>query len=550
MEKTAQASITKNANGLELSILNIDSISITHHIRNDYGDMDDLLKSMQKDGMQDPLLVNEIEPGKYVIIDGVRRITAATDMGWKQIPCLIKKGIPEADAAHLSWVKNHERKSLSPIEEARHLLRMKEEFNFTNEELYVKGYGSSARICQTLKLLGLAKPVQAMIDKKELTKEHGIHLSNLSTAKEQERMAKKVEDFNWSAKQTGLKVSRYLKKDNKIKRKLPVSIIPDGDVPGVYFKDSSDMSELPDESVQLIVTSPNYHVGMEFEKGYSYDEHWENIKLVMAETARVLVPGGIMAVNVGNINNFKGAKGNNKFTQIQLVGHKYQSILRSHGLYLTDQIAWIKSDYANGPDASKGLSEDTPHTGYRMVDNHDPVYIYRKKGNREVPSAEIALKSIITKAEWSRWGSGVWKISRKWKMEGHPSIWPDELPERLIKLYSYEGDTVLDPFLGSGTTIRVARELGREGIGYERLPQYKEVIMRTLGGKEKAPAPAKTMTESIKQILDTPKHGKDELVEKQSISSKLISKKTADGAHFFGRLSSETAEYAETAMPV
>jgi hypothetical protein len=84
----------------------------------------------------------------------------------------------------------------------------------------------------------------------------------------------------------------------------------------------------------------------------------------------------------------------------------------------------------------------------------------------------------------------VWEINTVKKMEGHPCIWPDELPHRLIKMFSYEGDTVLDPFLGSGTTVKVARELNRDGIGYERELQYKPVIMEKLGISTAAEAAA------------------------------------------------------------
>jgi hypothetical protein len=79
-------------------------------------------------------------------------------------------------------------------------------------------------------------------------------------------------------------------------------------------------------------------------------------------------------------------------------------------------------------------------------------------------------------------------------MEGHPCIWPDELAHRLIRMFTYEGDTVLDPWLGSGTTVKVAKELNRDGIGYEKLPQYKAVIMKRLGVEPETPAEAATET--------------------------------------------------------
>jgi DNA modification methylase len=132
-------------------------------------------------------------------------------------------------------------------------------------------------------------------------------------------------------------------------------------------------------------------------------------------------------------------------------------------------------------DVSKLLNDKTPHTGYRILISHDPIYIFRKKGEREIPSEEVVLNSRITKEEWGRWASGIWMISQVHEMKGHPAIYPDELVYRLVRMFSYEGDLVLDPFLGSGTTVKVARELNRDAIGYERELQYKPVIAKKLG---------------------------------------------------------------------
>jgi DNA modification methylase len=220
---------------------------------------------------------------------------------------------------------------------------------------------------------------------------------------------------------------------------------------------------------------------MEYEKGISYADHWENMQEVMAEAGRVLVPGGIMALNVDDLHKFKGANGNNKYTQIQLVGHKYQSFLRKQQVYLTDLIVWVKRTNAQSRDASKTWSEKISHTGYRIHLCHEPIYIFRKKGEREIPAEDVALNSFITKEQWNVWASGIWMINHVRKTEGHPAVFPDELVARLVRMFSYEGDMVLDPFLGSGTTVKVARELNREAIGYERERQYKAVIANKLG---------------------------------------------------------------------
>jgi site-specific DNA-methyltransferase (adenine-specific) len=317
-----------------------------------------------------------------------------------------------------------------------------------------------------------------------------------------ERMAKRVIELDLSAKRTETQVGSYLAKGKKKEPKAVVPV-PESDIPGVYIKDAKDMSELPDKSVHLVVTSPPYYVGMEFEKGMTYAEHWENINAVMDECARKLAPGGIMALNVGDIHNFRGVKGKNDFTQIQLVGHKYQGFLRKHQIHLTDLIVWVKSGNAFGREIFKAFSEKTPHTGYRIIINHDPVYIFRKKGERETPAEDVVLRSRLSKAEWSAWAAGIWKIERERKAEGHPSIYPEELVSRLVKMFSYEGDTVLDPFLGSGTTVKVARELNRTAFGYEREAQYKAVIMQKLGiaPGEIQKQPAEGMTKYAEKAL-------------------------------------------------
>ena len=463
----------------ELKEVGLEQLEVQYHPRKDPGDIEKLQGSIKRDGLLEPLLVYEIGEGRYAIIDGCRRFKAVQELGWKSVLCLIKKGIEPAEAAHLSYVRNTEREGFNPIEIAYHLKAMRDTFGFTLRDLELKGYGTPPSIANRIKLLDLPEKVQVQIRNGELTCAHGLAILKLPNKNEMERMAKRVLDLDLSAKRTDMQVESYLAKGKKKTKAL--AAVPETDIPGVYIKDARDMSELPDKSVHLVVSSPPYYVGMEFEKGMTYAEHWENINAVMDECARVLVPGGIMALNVGDIHNFRGVKGNNDFTQIQLVGHKYQGFLRKHQIYLTDLIAWVKSANAFGREIFKAFSEKTPHTGYRIIINHDPVYIFRKKGEREIPAEDVTLRSRLSKAEWSAWAAGVWKIDRVRKSEGHPAIFPDELVQRLVRMFSYEGDTVLDPFLGSGTTVKVARELNREAFGYEREPQYRAVIMQKLG---------------------------------------------------------------------
>jgi ParB/RepB/Spo0J family partition protein len=477
---------------MKLETLPISSLVIQYHPRNMLGDFESLQGSIKRDGLQEPLLVNEVAENQYTVIDGVRRLAAVQEFGWKSVPCLIKKGMDASDAAHLSYVKNTERNSLNPIEIARHLKAMMDDFGYTQSELELKGYGSKAKTSGLTALLELPESVQTQIQEGELTAAHGRTLVKLKTKEEQERMAKQIIDGDMTAKRAEIRIDRYLKKGKRkpAETKQPM---PTQDIPGVYIKDSRDMNELPNKSVHMVLSSPPYNVGMEFEKGIPYDEHLDMVKDVLKECARVLVPGGIIALNVDDILNFKGRKGKNDFTQIQPMGHIYQSYLRKDNILLTDMIIWKKSMawYSNQHIA---YSDKLVHNKYRMLHNFEPVYIFRKKGERQLPPEDVILRSKLTKEEYIAWVPSVWDIDTVHKMEGHPCIWPDELAHRLIRMFTYEGDTVLDPWLGSGTTVKVAKELNRDGIGYEKLPQYKAVIMKRLGVEPETPAEAATET--------------------------------------------------------
>lgn len=244
------------------------------------------------------------------------------------------------------------------------------------------------------------------------------------------------------------------------------------------------MSELPDNSVALIFTSPPYFAGMEYEQGYSIDDHWDNIEAVMAECARVIMPGGTIALNLNDILNFKGKKGTNKKAHLELTGHFYQKFLKKHGVILENQIVWSKGPDAFSTDRSRAYGKDTKHGEYKIINRHEFIYIFRKDGERKIPSERANLESFLTKEDWAKYIPSVWEIRQVWKSEGHPNVFPDELPLRVIKMFSFVGETVLDPFLGSGSTVKIAKELGRDAVGYERDLRYKETIMEKLLDKK------------------------------------------------------------------
>ena len=492
----------KEVAGMNVQIIDVNSIEVKYHPRKNLGDIEKLQNSIKRDGLQEPLLVYEAGENRYAVIDGCRRLTAIREFGWLTVPCIIKKDTGAAEAAHLSYVKNTERRGFDPIEIALHMKAMRDEFGYSLRDLELKGYGTPPSISNKIKLLDLPEPVQKQIQEHRLTAAHGIHLVKLPSKKEQDRMAKRIIDHDLTAKRAERQIDKYLAKGKKKDERAKVHV-PSTDIPGVYIKDSRNMSELPDKSVHMIMSSPPYNIGMEFEKGVSFDEHLEMVRDVLKECARVLVPGGIIALNVADINNFKGRKGKNDHVQIELMGHKYQSYLRKYQIFLTDAIIWQKPTAWRKKRHMSSYTETTAHTSYRIVDNFEPIYIFHKKGAREVPSEDVVLRSRLTKEQWIAWVPAVWQIDAVRNQQEHPCVYPDELCHRLIKMFSYEGDTVLDPWLGSGTTVKVARELNREGIGYEKEPQYKAVIMKKLGiAPEKADGQFLTnmMTKNIAEM--------------------------------------------------
>lgn len=466
--------------------------------RQDYGDIESLKQSLKNNGLQEHLTAVLGDDGLFHLLSGTRRLHAMILNGDKVIPSFIIEGtMGQEEIDHRRFIIKYEQKALTPIEIATYFARLKRQ-GYSLRDIEIKYGVSPATISNYLKLLNLTKSVHDLVATGRLSFSKGVEISKLVNPKHQERMAKQAIDFGWSAKKTGLKVDRFLRKERQIP--LVKIMAPKGEIPGVFIKDSRDMSEIESGAVHLIITSPSYYIGMEFEKGYSEEEHWENIRAVIEEMVRVTCPGGYIIINVGDMHNYKGPKGNNGFSQIKLVGHIYQKFLRKYGIYLKDIIIWCKATHAFSRDVSKAWSENTPHTGYGIHINHDYIYVFQKKGERELPSEDIILRSRITKEEWVQWATSVWMIDRVRRMEGHPAMFPEELVRRLVRMYSYEGDVVLDPFLGSGTTVKVARELGRQAYGYERLEQYKEVIMKKLGIE---PAPETySMVDYGKQSLD------------------------------------------------
>ncbi len=247
--------------------------------------------------------------------------------------------------------------------------------------------------------------------------------------------------------------------------------------------DSRDMSRLHDESVQLIITSPPYwqlkDYGEENQIGFhqSYEEYINNLNIVWAECFRVLQEGCRMCVNIGDQFARSVYYGRYKVIPIRTEIIKF---CESLGMDYMGAIIWQKNTTMNttGGGAVMG-SFPYPRNGILKMD-YEFILIFKKLGKAPLVSHEIKKASEMTKDEWNTFFSSHWNFGGA-RQNQHMAVFPEELPRRLIKMFSFVGETVLDPFSGSGTTTLAAKNLGRNSIGYEINPEYIEICKDKIG---------------------------------------------------------------------
>lgn len=233
----------------------------------------------------------------------------------------------------------------------------------------------------------------------------------------------------------------------------------------IYCKSSEQMNELPDNSIHLMITSPPYNVTKEYDQNLLLSEYLGFLNRVWKETFRVLVPGGRVCINVANL----GRK-----PYIPLHSYIINSMLEI-GFLMRGEIIWDKGASSSASTAwGSWLSAANPV----LRDIHEYILIF-SKGNFALPSRD--KKSSITKNEFLEYTKSIWKFpAASAKRVGHPAPFPEELPARLIKLYSFEDDNILDPFVGSGTTCIAALKLNRNYVGYDITEDYVKLANRKL----------------------------------------------------------------------
>lgn len=224
----------------------------------------------------------------------------------------------------------------------------------------------------------------------------------------------------------------------------------------IYHETSENMKSVPDNSIALAFTSPPYNVGKDYDENMSLGEYLHLIQQVGKEVYRVLVPGGRYVINIANL----GRK-----PYIPLHFYIYE-IHNKVGFMPMGEIIWQKAKGANGNCAwGSWNSAKSP----RLRDVHEYLIIFAKKRFSR-PDKGI---SDITPQEFMESTLSVWHIApESAKRVGHPAPFPVELASRVIKLYSYVGDVILDPFTGSGTTCVAAVKLNRHYVGYDIDAEY------------------------------------------------------------------------------
>ena len=246
--------------------------------------------------------------------------------------------------------------------------------------------------------------------------------------------------------------------------------------------DSRAMPELADASVDLVVTSPPYwHIkdyGVPGQLGYgqSLHEYLRDLYRVWAEVYRVLRPGRRLCVNIGD--QFARAVIYGRYKVIPLHAEVIAQAERIGFDYL-GAIIWQKRTTMNTTGGATVMgSYPYPPNGIVEID-YEYILIFKKPGRGPKVPAEVKEASRMTKEEWKTFFSGHWVFGGARQVE-HEAVFPPELPRRLIRMVSFVGETVLDPFVGSGTTLTQAVQLGRNAIGYEINPRFVALIRERL----------------------------------------------------------------------
>ena len=246
--------------------------------------------------------------------------------------------------------------------------------------------------------------------------------------------------------------------------------IPTDDLDRFYCKSSEVMEEIPDSSVHLMITSPPYNVGKEYENELTLDEYSQLLSGVFSEVYRKLVTGGRACINIANI-------GRKPYIPLHAM---IIEIMLDIGFLMRGEIIWDKSASGGGSCAwGSWMSASNPV----LRDYHEYILVFSKQSYSK--SKSQPKRDTIQHDDFIDWTRSVWTFPAvNAKRIGHPAPFPIELPHRLINLYSYEGDVVLDPFCGSGTTAIAAIQNNRHYICYDIKQEYIDLSKKRISNQK------------------------------------------------------------------
>ncbi len=252
------------------------------------------------------------------------------------------------------------------------------------------------------------------------------------------------------------KVSLDNKKDNELPKEFINTLI---------VGSAENMKELPDNSIHLMITSPPYNVSKEYDEDLSLEEYLKLLRNSFRETYRVLVNGGRACINLANL----GRK-----PYIPLSDY-VSKIMLDIGYNMRGEIIWNKAASAS-PSTAWGswLSAANPI----LRDIHEYILIFSKGDYKR---ERLDKENSITKEQFMEWTKSIWTMNAESARRiGHPAPFPEELPNRLIQLYSFKGDIILDPFIGSGTTAVSAIKSERKFVGYDINVDYIKLAQKRI----------------------------------------------------------------------
>ncbi len=279
-----------------------------------------------------------------------------------------------------------------------------------------------------------------------------------------------------SSKFYNSKLYKNLKTDNKVS--LTNNHFPVEYLNKIILNSCENMKEIPDNSVHLMITSPPYNVSKEYDEDLSLDDYLQLLRKAFEETYRVLVNGGRACINVANL-------GRKPYIPLSdYISH----IMIEIGFNMRGEIIWNKSGSAS-PSTAWGSWQSAANPTLRDI--HEYILIFSKGDYRlsRNENEKDIRKNTITKEQFIEWTKSIWIMNAESaKKVGHPAPFPEELPYRLIQLYSFTGDIVMDPFMGSGTTAVSAVKSARNYVGYEISEEYinlAEARINSIKGKQR-----------------------------------------------------------------